>query len=163
MILLGECILACFIFSLIFIIGTLKNKLSFFSKYAPAIQKKYLESHPEYEPPKDKMTKGMVAAKTGMCLFFLLILTAMVYYAGARTFFQGMGYSYLIWTVVNIFDMIVLDMGVFMFWKKVRLPGTEDMDKEYRQNVIPSLKGGLYGIIIGIPVCLLCGALITCL
>ena len=62
--------------------------------------------------------------------------------------------------VINLF---VLDMGVFMFWKKVRLPGTEDMDEEYRQNVIPSLKGGLYGIFIGIPVCLLCGALIILL
>ena len=159
MILLMECILACMIFSLIFVIGTLKNKLSFFSEYAPAIQKKYMELHPDFEPPTKKMTPGVAAAKIGMCLFFLAVLTAMVYYAGARTFLQGLGYSYLIWTVVNIFDVFVLDMGVFMFWKKVRLPGTEDMDREYRQNVMPSLRGGLYGIFIGIPVCLLCGAL----
>ena len=48
-----------------------------------------------------------------------------------------------------------------MFRKKVRLPGTEDMDEAYRQNLLPSLRGGLYGTVIGLPVCLLCGWLVT--
>jgi len=30
------------------------------------------------------------------------------------------------------FDTLVLDLGVMMHWKKCRLPGTEDMDEEYK-------------------------------
>ena len=161
MILALECVAACAIFTLIFVGLTLKNKLAFFREYSPAVQKRYMELHPEFQVPEEKMTPGLICAKVFMCLFFLAILTAMAWIAGADGFLKGFGYSYLIWTVVNVFDATVLDLGVFMSWKRVRLPGTEDMDQEYRQNVWPSLKGGLYGSAIGLPVCLLCGWILT--
>ncbi|MBP3414107.1 MAG: hypothetical protein J6L81_02770 [Clostridia bacterium] len=56
---------------------------------------------------------------------------------------------------------MVLDIGVFAKWKKVRLPGTEDMDKEYASNAWKSIKDGFFGILIGLPVACLCGVIIA--
>ena len=36
---------------------------------------------------------------------------------------------YIIWFVVNWFDVFVLDMWILANWKKCRLPGTEHMDR----------------------------------
>lgn len=60
------------------------------------------------------------------------MLTGMVILAGAKSFMQGTLYCYCIWFVVNAFDTIVLDLGLMVHWKRCRLPGTEDMDKEYK-------------------------------
>lgn len=62
--------------------------------------------------------------------------------------------------VVNIFDVVVLDIWIFEHWKKVRLPGTEDMDKEYESNTGKSIKDGVFGMILGIPVSCVCGWII---
>lgn len=45
---------------------------------------------------------------------------------------QGALYCYCIWFAVNVFDTVVLDLGLMVHWRKCRLPGTEDMDKEYK-------------------------------
>lgn len=164
MILFWECVVACVIFTLIFAGGTAINQEAFLSEYAPKVQKRYLELHPEKKlPEKQKLTPGMVAAKLLVCCFFLAILTAMVYFAGADSFLTGFSYSCLIWTVVNLWDLLALDLFLFMRWKRVRLPGTETMDAEYRENVWPSVKGWLFGIVIGLPVCLACGGILAIL
>lgn len=162
MVLLVECILACLIFSFIFVGGVLFHKESFLSEYSPEVQKRFLQMHPDYVPKEAApVSAGLIVSKVGMCFVFLAILSTMVFYAGADSFLKGFLYSYLIWSVVNIYDVVILDLGVFMHWRKVRLPGTEEMDEAYRSNVWPSVKGGLYGILIGLPVCLLCGAVVS--
>lgn len=70
-------------------------------------------------------------------------------------------YCYCIWSVVNVFDAVVLDLGMMMHWKRCRLPGTEDMDAEYKLLTKKSLVDGVYGCIIGIPVALLAGLVIS--
>lgn len=62
--------------------------------------------------------------------------------------------------VVNVFDVIVIDLGVMVHWKKCRLPGTENMDQEYKLLTKKSLIDGLYGCLIGIPIALLTGLVI---
>lgn len=60
--------------------------------------------------------------------------------------------------VVNIYDMIVLDICIFCHSKKTRIPGTEDMDKEYRSPWY-HIKGAGIGTIIGAVVALLSGGM----
>ena len=38
---------------------------------------------------------------------------------------------FILFVVVNLFDVIVFDFGVFCYSKKLRIAGTADMDKEY--------------------------------
>lgn len=49
--------------------------------------------------------------------------------------------------------MLVLDIGLFCHSKKLRLPGTEDMDKEYRNpwfHVVGAIKGTAIGAVIAL-------------
>ncbi|MSC85650.1 hypothetical protein EAI89_17735 [Eubacterium sp. am_0171] len=55
--------------------------------------------------------------------------------------------------------MLVLDIGLFCHSKKTRIPGTEDMDKEYR-NPRHHIIGAGTGTIIGAVVALLSGGII---
>lgn len=96
-------------------------------------------------------------------MIFTALLSWLAYLAGARDFWSAALYSYIIWFTVNLFDVVVLDLGIFAHWRKIRLPGTEDMDKEYTSNKKKHLLDGLFGILIGIPVAALCGLMINIL
>ena len=61
--------------------------------------------------------------------------------------------------LVGIYDMLVPDWGVFCHSKKLRIPGTEDMDADYT-NYLFHVKGAMKGTIIGIVVALLSGGMI---
>lgn len=55
--------------------------------------------------------------------------------------------------------MLVLDMCIFCNSKRTRIPGTEDVDKEYR-NPWHHIRGAVIGTIIGSVVALLSGGLV---
>ena len=61
---------------------------------------------------------------------------------------------------VNLYDMLVLDWGVFCHSQKLRIPGTEDMDEDYRDYLFHA-KGALKGIGIGVVVALLAAGIIV--
>lgn len=162
MILVIECVVACVIFTAIFVGGVLWNKEAFLHEYAPVVQQRFLEKNPDFVlKEKNERTVGLVIAKIMMCMFFIAVLTGLIYLSGARTFWNGTIYTYIIWFVVNWYDVVVLDIGVFAHWKKVRLPGTEDMDKEYSSNTWKHVKDGFFGTALGVPVSLICGWLIS--
>lgn len=162
MILAIECVVACVIFTVIFVGGVLWNKEAFLHEYAPEVQKRFLESNPDFVlKERGERTLGLMLAKTVMCIFFIVVLTWLIYLAGARNFGIGVLYTYIIWSVVNWYDVVVLDMGIFAHWKKVRLRGTEDMDAEYNSNTWHHVKGGFFGTVLGIPISLICGWIIS--
>lgn len=97
------------------------------------------------------------------CLLFVVVLLLMVYASGARNFINGFVNCYIIWFVVNWFDVFVLDMWILANWKKCRLPGTEYMDKEYKSNNRKSIIDGFFGMAIGLAVALVVGGLIEVL
>lgn len=61
--------------------------------------------------------------------------------------------------LVNFYDFLVLDWGHFCHSKKVRIPGTEDMVKEYETPWF-HLKGTCKGTVFGVIVALLSGGLV---
>ena len=75
-------------------------------------------------------------------------LSAVAWFSGSRSFYTAFFHVFILFFAVNSFDAFVLDIGVFCHSKKLRIPGTEDMDKEYK-NYLFHLKGALKGIIIG--------------
>lgn len=117
--------------------------------------------HPESEIREPEgLSPRVIFKKFVASLIFLLLLAGMVFLAGAKSFMQGVLYCYCIWFVVNVFDTVVLDLGLMVHWRKCRLPGTEDMDKEYKLLTKKSLMDGLYGCMIGIPIALITGLII---
>lgn len=161
MILAIECIAACILFGAFIILSVLRNKVSWINEYPEPVQKRYIELHPDSEIKEPEgLSPRVIARKLSACLIFLVLLVGMVYLAGAESFIQGTLFCYIIWFAVNAFDAIVIDLGVMMHWKKCRLPGTEDMDQEYKLLTKKSLVDGLYGCLIGIPIALLTGLVI---
>ena len=61
--------------------------------------------------------------------------------------------------VVNIYDLIVLDWGIFCHSKRLRIPGTEDMEKAYKNRWFHA-KGAIIGSALGLIVALLSGCLV---
>lgn len=162
MILLVECIIVSLLFGLGIVGSVLKNKTFWLQEYAPTVQERYLELYPESKVSNEKEKLiVIVIKKIIVCLIFTAILTGLVYIAGARNFMEGFLKCYIIWFVVNWFDVFVLDIGILAHWKKARLPGTEDMDKEYQSNHRKSIIDGFYGMVIGIVVAALVGILIS--
>ena len=164
MILFVECVIGCLLFGVGIVGSVLVNKTMWLHEYAPPVREKFLRLHPEYKMPAQKMKGvGLVVAKVTACLSFVILLSIMVYIAGAKDFTSAFKKSYTIWSAVNWFDVFVLDIGILANWKKVRLPGTEDMDKEYHSNIRKSVIEGFIGAGIGIVVSIIVGYVIAVL
>lgn len=164
MILLIECIAGCLVFGAAIVGSALVNKTLWLHEYAPAVRDEFLRLHPEYQATKQKAGgAGLIAAKLTACLIFVVLLSCMVYFAGARNFASAFCKCYIIWSAVNWFDVFILDLGVLAHWKKVRLPGTEHMDMEYCSNERKSVIEGFIGAGLGLVVSAIVGSMIALL
>ena len=76
--------------------------------------------------------------------------------------FSTFVHVFTLFLVVNLYDLIVLDCGIFCHSKKLRIPGTEDMEKEYRDYIF-HVKGAGVGTVLGLVVAVLSGVLIESL
>ena len=152
-----ESIIVCIGFSALIVLPMLKNPLVQIQSYPPAIGNRAIELG-LVAKDRARKSKKTVIIKSIASLFFVVILTVVVYFVnGARTFLAGFGISYLLWMVVNWYDALVLDCLLFCHCKRFVLPGTEDMVKEYHDYWF-HIKGSMIGMMIGLPVCLLTGA-----
>ncbi len=150
--------MGCVLFGAFILLSVWKNKDMWIQEYPEPVQRRYIELHPEIKRKEPEgFTLRVAGMKLGVCIVFLVLLIGMVYFAGAKSFFQGTWYCYTIWFIVNAFDTVVIDLGVMVHWKKCRLPGTEDMDAEYKLLYKKSLLDGMAGCIIGVPVAFLTG------
>lgn len=162
MILAMECLIGCLIFGVVIILTLLRNKEFWIYEYPKPIQQRYIELHPDCKISEPEgFSLNVLVKKLAACLVFVVLLSGMVYLAGARNFTQGCMDCYIIWFAVNAFDTLVLDLGLMVHWKKCRLEGTEDMDEEYRLLNKKSLLDGAYGCLIGIPVSIIVGGVIA--
>ena len=128
-----ECVVLMAVFGCLVFGMLLANPLTFISDYPPEIQERYYRSQHK-EASKAALTKLMVVKKVTALIVCSFLFAWMAHAAGAVTFLEGLltiyGYI-LVWAA---FDTCVLDWLLFPNIKRVRLPGTEDMDKEYHQK-----------------------------
>ena len=157
MIVLIECIVLCVIFTLMVCVMA-KNPIATLYNYPPKIREK-VESMEEY---KDKIptTKNKIVAKLLASVMIVILVSLILRYInGYTTFIEGFGYSLLIWTIVNIYDAVVMDIIWFRHSPEFVFKGTEDMIKEYH-NYWFHIKESLKGEVIGAIVCVIIGLVI---
>ena len=107
------------------------------------------------------MLSAPVLAKKGFALLFCLaVSTGLAWLAGARDFWTAFFCSYGLWLVVDWYDCLVLDWVLFANMKRVRLPGTEDMDEAYHQKKYHAVQSCI-GMALGLIPCLLCGCIVA--
>ena len=155
-----EVIILCFLFTLmVFMLA--REPIKTLYNYPPKIQErvKTLEMYKDQIP-----TQGnKVFAKVGASIIIILIVTfIMKYVNGYDNFIDGFKYSFILWSIVNIYDAVVLDCIWFCHDKRFVFKGTEDMVKEYH-NYGFHIKGALIGEIIGLIACVIVGALVEIL
>ncbi|MBQ8379938.1 MAG: hypothetical protein IJX34_03885 [Clostridia bacterium] len=157
MVILIEILVLCAVFTLMVCIMA-KNPIATLYNYPPKIQER-VKSLPEY---KDKIptTKNMVFTKLLAAIMMVIIISLILRYInGYTTFKEALVNSYLIWTVVNVYDVIVMDILWFCHDKRFVFKGTEDMVDEYH-NYWFHIKGGIIGQVIGAVVCVIVGIVI---
>ena len=114
---------------------------------------------PQYKGTIKKREKAHISKKLFGLVFFVVVLSGVAYLSGCRSFGTTFIHVFILFFVVNIYDLIVLDWGIFCHSKKLRIPGTEDMEKEYKDYVFHA-KGAGIGVALGLVVALLSGSII---
>lgn len=158
MLLAIECTIACMIFALIVLPTQYKDPVKYIMSYPPEIRKR-VESLPEYKNSIKRTEKGHILKKLIAVFVFIILLSAVAYFSGAKKFETAFLHVFILFLAVNLFDVIVLDIGVFCHSKKLRIPGTEDMDNEYK-NYFFHVIGAIKGIVLGIVISLLSASIV---
>ena len=157
MIIVIESIILCALFTLMVFIMS-RKPINTLYNYPPKIQER-VKSLDEY---KDKVpkTKNKVAAKLIASVLFLIIIALILRFInGYTTFLESFKYGFLLWTVVNLYDALVLDIIWFCHDPHFVLKGTEDMKDEYH-NYWFHIKGFFIGEVLALVICSLAGLLV---
>ena len=152
-----EAIILCILFTLM-VMMMAKDPIKTLYNYPPKIQER-VKSLEEY---KDKIPtqKNKVAAKIAASILFIVILSLLLRYVnGYTTFAESFGYGFLLWTIVNAYDAIVLDIGWFCHDPRFVFEGTEDMVEEYH-NYWFHIKGFLFGEGLALVICAIVGCVV---
>lgn len=154
-----ECILGCILFTLPIVIIS-KNSLVGIHDYPPAVIQRVKEMG-LIDDTQIPGSKKVIIKKAAAALLIGAICTLVVWhFNGARTFFQGAGITYALWSVINWYDALIIDCIWFCHSKHFRIPGTEDLEKDYLDYGF-YLKGGLKGQLLGLPVAVLVGGFVA--
>ena len=147
MLLVMECVIACALFALVILWTQYKAPIKYIMSYPPEIRKR-VESLPQYKDSIQATEKKHISKKIAAVLASMVVLAAIAYFSGARTFQTAFVHVFILFTSVDLFDALVLDIGVFCHSRKLRIPDTEDMDKAYKDYAF-HLVGAVKGIVLG--------------
>ena len=157
MILIIESIALCILFTIMVYIMS-RNPIKTLYNYPPKIQER-VKTLDEY---KDKIPtqKNKVFAKSVASILIIAIISLILRYVnGYRTFIEGFGYGFLLWTIVNIYDAVVMDIIWFCHDPYFVFKGTEDRVDEYH-NYWFHIKGSLIGEVLALVICAIVGLVI---
>ena len=157
MVLLIEGIILCVAFTLmVFIIS--RKPINTLYNYPPRIQErvKSLDEYKNIIPTQ----KNKLAAKLVACVLFVVILSLILRFInGYTTFPEAFGYGFLLWTIVNLWDVIVLDIIWFCHDPRFVFKGTEDMVQDYHDYWF-HIKGFFIGEVLAFVLCALSGLVV---
>ena len=157
MIIFLEVLFFCFLFTImVFIIS--REPIKTLYNYPPKIQER-VKSLKEYKDKIPTQNNKVVAKLCASILFLIIICSILRYINGYTTFIEGFGYGFLLWTIVNLYDCIVLDIIWFCHDKYFVFKGTEDMVDEYH-NYWFHIKGFFIGEALALIICSLAGLII---
>ena len=152
-----ESIVLCLVFTLLVYLMS-RNPLKELYNYPPRIQER-VKSLGEY---KDKIPtkKHKLAAKIIASVLFIAIASLVLRYVNDyTTFLQAFGYGFLLWTIVNLWDLIVLDIVWFCHDPHFVIKGTEDMVSDYHDYWF-HVKGFFIGEVLALIVCVVAGLIV---
>lgn len=157
MIFVIESVVLCLVFTLMVYIMSRKPIRTLYN-YPPKIQERVrsLEEYKDQIPTE----KNKISAKIAACILFVIVISLVMRFVnGYTTFLQAAGRGFLLWTIVNLYDAIVLDIIWFCHDPYFVFKGTEDMVDEYH-NYLFHIKGFFIGESLALVVCALAGVVV---
>lgn len=154
MILVIESVILCRLFTVMVYLMS-RDPIKTLYNYPPAIQErvKSLEQYKDQIPTQ----KNKIAAKSVAALLFVVILSLIMKYVnGCTAFKDAFLTSFLLWTIVNLYDAVVMDIIWFCHDPHFVFEGTEDMVSDYHDYWF-HIKGFFIGEVLALLVCLLVG------
>ena len=154
MIIIIESIVLCILFTLMVYIISRKPIKTLYN-YPPRIQErvKSLDEYKDEIPSQEnKITSKIIAS----FIFLIIMCIVLRYINGYHEFIESFGYGFLLWTIVNLYDAIVLDIIWFCHDKHFVFKGTEDMIEEYH-NYWFHIRGFFIGELLALIICTLVG------
>lgn len=161
MILFFECLIGIILFALIVVPMGLKDPLGVISDYPPAIRKKCEELGLVEKSEKRFSAKDLLRKTLAIIVLVVVAVLVMIKINYAKSFWQGFLNTFIVWLAITWFDAIVLDCIWFCHSRRMRIPGTEDMN-EY-QDYLFHIKQSCIGTLIGIPACAVVGLFVALL
>lgn len=157
MILAIESAVLCLLFTLM-VYGMSREPVKQLYNYPPRIQER-VRSLPAYEG-RIPTQKNKLAAKLTASVLFIVILSLILRYVnGCTSFLQAFGTGFLLWTIVNLWDAVVLDILWFCHDPHFVLKGTEDMVSDYHDYWF-HIKGFFIGEALALAVCAIAGLIV---
>lgn len=158
MLLFLQCLAGCALLAVIILPAQYKDPLKMIASYPPEVIRR-VEQLPQYRDTIKARKKAHLTKKMGGVAFFVLVFAAVAYLSGCGSFAEAFVHVFVIFFSVNLFDLLVLDWGVFCHSRKLRIPGTEDMDEVYRGRIF-HVRGAAIGTALGLIVALLSGGIV---
>jgi len=154
MILAAESAVLCALFTLM-VYRMSREPIRTLYNYPPRIQER-VRSLDEYRG-RIPTQKNRAAAKIAASVLFVVLFSLLLRYAnGCTTFREAFGYGFLLWTIVNLYDAVVMDIIWFCHDPRFVLKGAEDMTADYHDYWF-HIRGFLIGETLGLAVCALAG------
>ncbi|MBQ6477161.1 MAG: hypothetical protein IJI43_01850 [Bacilli bacterium] len=152
-----ESIILCIIFTIMVYIMS-REPIKTIYNYPPKIQER-VKSLKEYKDKTPTQENKIFIKLLASIIFLIIICIVLRYINGYTTFIDSFKNGFLLWTIVNLYDLIVLDIIWFCHDKYFVLKGTEDMTEEYH-NYLFHLKGFFIGEVLGFIICLISSLII---
>ena len=157
MIIVIESIILCAVFTaMVFVIS--REPIKTLYNYPPEIQNR-VKTLDEYKDKIPTQENKIIVKVFASILFLVIICVVLRYINGYTTFIKSFGYGFLLWTIINLYDAIVLDIIWFCHDKHFIFKGTEDMIEEYH-NYWFHIKGFFIGELLALVICGLSGIII---
>lgn len=157
MIILIESIILCLLFTIMVFIMS-RDPIKTIYNYPPKIQER-VKSIQKYEDKIPTNKNKLVTKLFASILFLIIICIVLRYINGYTTFLDSFKYGFLLWTIVNLWDVIVLDIIWFCHDEQFVIEGTEDMVDEYH-NYLFHIKGFFIGEGLALIICAIAGLII---
>ena len=157
MILVIESIALCVLFTIMVYVMS-REPIKTLYNYPPKIQER-VKSLDEYKWKIPTQKNKILAKSIASILIIATIILILRYINGYTTFIEGFGYGFLLWTIVNIYDAVVMDIIWFCHDPYFVFKGTEDMVDEYH-NYWFHIKGSLIGEVLALVICAIVGLVI---
>jgi hypothetical protein len=143
MLLLIESIILCGLFTALILPPLYKNPLTQIMNDPAAIRAR-VEALSQYRDALPQVKTKKRAQKIVFVVMAVFAFATVAHVSGKRTFDAAFVHLFSLAFAVNLYDLIVLDILIFCRDKRLRIPGTEDMEREYR-NPVHHIKAAIKG------------------